>query len=139
VILSKHELGGFGGHIGHDAHLLSTLSAVQVLVMLDALDRVDIDQIAECNESVYIYILSVLILYIDVSHLQDPVTGSFSGDEWGEVDTRFSFSALACLSLLGRLDRVDVNKAAEFVLACQNADGGFGSVPGAESHAGQSK
>ena len=26
--------------------------------------------------------------------------GSFSGDKWGEVDTRFSFCAVACLALL---------------------------------------
>jgi len=26
--------------------------------------------------------------------------GSFTGDKWGEIDTRYSFCALACLSLL---------------------------------------
>lgn len=26
--------------------------------------------------------------------------GSFVGDKWGEVDTRFSFCAVACLSLV---------------------------------------
>lgn len=26
--------------------------------------------------------------------------GSFSGDQWGEVDTRFSFCAIACLALI---------------------------------------
>ena len=26
--------------------------------------------------------------------------GSFYGDQWGEVDTRFSFCAVACLALL---------------------------------------
>jgi geranylgeranyl transferase type-2 subunit beta len=76
---------------------------------------------------------------IDVKQLQDPITGAFSGDEWGEKDTRFCFSAVACLSLLGRLDAIDVDKVVEYTLACQNPDGGFGSVPGAESHSGQSK
>jgi geranylgeranyl transferase type-2 subunit beta len=61
------------------------------------------------------------------------------GDSWGEIDTRFSFSAIACLSLINRLSVVNLDKAIEFVLACQNPDGGFGSIPGAESHAGQSK
>jgi geranylgeranyl transferase type-2 subunit beta len=41
------------------------------------------------------------------------------------------------LSLLGRLDAVDVDAAVEFVVACKNFDGGFGTRPGAESHAGQ--
>ena len=35
-----------------------------------------------------------------VSSLQQP-DGSFTGDTWGEVDNRFSFCAVACLSLLG--------------------------------------
>ena len=55
----------------------------------------------------------------------------------GEVDTRFSFCALACLALLGHLDAVNVPKAVEFVLSCMNFDGEFGSIPGSESHSGQ--
>jgi len=35
------------------------------------------------------------------------------------------------------LDAINVDKAVEFVLKCQNFDGGFGSRPGSESHAGQ--
>lgn len=31
---------------------------------------------------------------------------------------------------------IDVNKAVDFVLSCMNFDGGFGSKPGSESHAG---
>lgn len=34
------------------------------------------------------------------------------------------------------MDAIDVNKAVEFVLSCMNFDGGFGSQPGSESHAG---
>jgi prenyltransferase beta subunit len=39
--------------------------------------------------------------------------------------------------VLGKLDAIDVPGAARFIAACQNFDGGFGCVPGAESHAGQ--
>ena len=53
------------------------------------------------------------------------------------MDTRFSFCALACLALLGQLDAVNVSKAVEFILSCMNFDGGFGSMPGSESHSGQ--
>ena len=49
---------------------------------------------------------------------------------------RFSFCALATLALLGRLDAVNIDATASFVLSCMNFDGGFGSRPGAESHAG---
>ncbi len=66
----QHENGGFGGNIGHDPHLLYTLSAVQILAMLDALDKVNTDKIVSY-----------------VASLQQP-DGSFSGDEWGEIDTR---------------------------------------------------
>ena len=68
--------------------------------------------------------------------------GSFFGDSWGEVDTRFSYCALSALAILGRLHDtqlplIDVDKAARFVASCGNLDGGFGCIPGAESHAGQ--
>lgn len=61
--------------------------------------------------------------------------GSFMGDYAGEVDTRFSYSALSALSLLGKLDMIDRVKARDFILRCHNIDGAFGGVPGAESHA----
>ena len=83
--------------------------------------------------------------------------GSFSGDQWGEIDTRFSMCAVACLALLvslffnqcfinvkfsylffrqGRLDAININSAVNFVISCMNFDGGFGCRPGSESHAG---
>lgn len=71
-----------------------------------------------------------------VAGLQQP-DGSFTGDKWGEVDTRFSYCALNCLALLGKLDAVDVTAATDYVASCRNFDGGFGCTPGAESHAGQ--
>jgi geranylgeranyl transferase type-2 subunit beta len=77
--------------------------------------------------------------------------GSFAGDKWLEIDTRFSYCALCCLAILGRLPApassaapaaaagptVNVLAATDFVARCKNFDGGFGCVPGAESHAGQ--
>lgn len=72
----------------------------------------------------------------DVASLQLP-DGSFMGDHWGEVDTRFSYCALNALALLGRMNRINVDKAVEFIGRCRNFDGGFGAVPGAESHSGQ--
>ncbi|RPB27381.1 rab geranylgeranyltransferase beta subunit [Terfezia boudieri ATCC MYA-4762] len=116
----QHENGGFGAHPGHDAHILTTVSAVQILAIEDALDQVDKDQIARY-----------------VASLQDRETGIFAGDQWGEVDTRFIYGAFNCLSLLGKLNCIDVEKAVQYVLLCKNYDGGFGMLPGAESHAGQ--
>ncbi len=45
---------------------------------------------------------------------------------------RFTYSALSALKLLGiKPDE----KAINFVKNCFNLDGGFGGIPGAESHA----
>ncbi|RGB39728.1 terpenoid cyclases/protein prenyltransferase alpha-alpha toroid [Rhizophagus diaphanus] len=120
VVSCQHDNGGFGGHIGHDPHLTYTLYAVQILVIEDALDAVNVDKIVEY-----------------VASCQDRDTGAFTGDEWGEIDTRFSYCALSCLSLLKRLDAINIPKAVEFIMLCKNFDGGFGVSPGAESHAGQ--
>lgn len=115
--------GGFGGNVGHDSHLLYTLSAVQVLAILGAEHRMKYDKDVTAEW---------------VANLQRDDDGSFVGDRWGEVDTRFSYSALNCLALLGKLDKVkNTDKAVEFVKRCQNWDGGFGVSPAAESHAGQ--
>lgn len=114
--------GGFGGNVGHDSHLLYTLSACQVLAILGAEGRLT----AEQKERAAAW----------VAALQQP-DGSFVGDRWGEVDTRFSYSALNALTLLGHIDKISVDKAVEFIVRCQNWDAGFGVVPQAESHAGQ--
>jgi geranylgeranyl transferase type-2 subunit beta len=124
--------------IPHDGHLLYTLSALQILAMANALDDERLNK-----ESIVHF----------VSGLQNE-DGSFSGDEWGEIDTRFTYCAFSCLALLGRLPlptwsskkqsdireevaAIDVHKAVRYIISCRNFDGGFGSVPGAESHAGQ--
>ncbi|KAH9053767.1 terpenoid cyclases/Protein prenyltransferase [Lactarius vividus] len=81
------EAGAFGAHPGHDAHILSTLSAIQVLATHDALARIDAPRVID-------FILG----------LQQP-SGIFTGDAFGETDTRFLYCAVSALSLLGALDR----------------------------------
>lgn len=112
-------MAAFAGNTNQDPHMLYTLSGVQVLAMYGALDRIDIDAVAAY-----------------VAGLQQ-ADGSFGGDIWGEVDSRFSYCALLTLAILGRMDAVNVRKAVDFVVSCVNFDGGFGCIPGAESHAGQ--
>ncbi|KAL7472861.1 hypothetical protein ACHAXS_013243 [Conticribra weissflogii] len=127
----------------HDGHLLYTLSALQILAIAGKLNDPRLDKPAIVNF---------------ISKLQNE-DGSFSGDEWGEIDTRFSYCALSSLALLGCLPLpkddnydddecegtneeetkpiIDIKKAVNYILSCRNFDGGFGSIPGAESHAGQ--
>lgn len=112
--------GGFAPCEGHDPHILYTLSAIQILCIYEALNEIDCEAVVRY-----------------VSGLQQ-FDGSFFGDKWGEVDTRFSFCAVAILTLLGRMEgTINVERAIKFVMSCCNqTDGGFGSKPGAESHAG---
>ena len=106
-----------------DGHILYTLSAIQILALADALQD---PRLASIQPRV--------IQFIQSLQQQD---GSFAGDEWGEVDTRFSYCALSALSILNSSASIKVDQAAEYIASCQNFDGGFGCHPGAESHAGQ--
>mmetsp|Transcript_3347 Transcript_3347/g.9216 ORF Transcript_3347/g.9216 Transcript_3347/m.9216 type:complete len:339 (-) Transcript_3347:2519-3535(-) len=115
----RPDCGGYGGHSDQDAHLLYTLSALQVFAILDAMEHVDVDAV---------------MAFVRARQNED---GSFAGDEWGEVDTRFSYAALLCARILKRTADLDVSSAIQYVRRCANFDGGFGCVPGAESHAGQ--
>lgn len=92
--------GGFAGNTGHDPHILYTLSALQILALYGKLKDVN-------REKVISFVAS----------LQQP-DGSFAGDKWGEIDTRFSYCALSCLSLLGALEEGHIDKAAtvQFIL-----------------------
>lgn len=132
----QHEDGGFRADKDHDTHLSNTLYAIQILVTLDALDNINLDKAIECKRITMFIDQTTQKLEIDVQALQNP-DGSFRGDEWGEVDSRFSYMALNMLSLVKRLDAIDVEKTIEWILLCKNYDGGFGSRPGSESHAGQ--
>lgn len=77
------------------------------------------------------------------------------GDEWGEVDIRFSYCAVSCITLLlahlnthssksssepspviSIHDWINTDTTIAFINKCRNFDGGYGSCPGAESHAG---
>ena len=79
--------------------MLYTLSAIQILALCDQLHRVDGRKVATY-----------------ISSLQQP-DGSFFGDKWGEIDTRFSYCALSTLSILGRLElnEINISKAVEYV------------------------
>ncbi|CCD26924.1 Rab geranylgeranyltransferase BET2 NDAI_0J00320 [Naumovozyma dairenensis CBS 421] len=117
------KTGGFGPFHRHDAHLLSTLSGIQILATYESLHRLSDEQFEKC------------VAFITSNQLED---GSFQGDRFGEVDTRFVYTALSALSILGKLTPEVVEPAVNFILKCYNFDGGFGLCPGAESHAAQS-
>lgn len=133
ALSSLHENGGFGAAPGHDPHMLYTISAVQILAMTDDFQELE-RRIPDGKSKIAKYI----------SSLQQP-NGTFAGDEWGETDTRFLYGAFNALSLLGYMPfqrqseppLINVPAAIAHIRASQNFDGGFGTTPGAESHAGQ--
>ena len=80
--------------------MLYTLSALQILALYGSLHLVDKEKVVSF-----------------VAGLQKP-DGSFAGDQWGEIDTRFSYCALSILSILGSLhhESVNLDKAVEFIV-----------------------
>ena len=47
-----------------------------------------------------------IVAYVKSLQQED---GSFAMDKWGEIDTRFSFCAVATLALLGHLDSINLD------------------------------
>lgn len=116
------KMGGFGAFPRHDAHILSTLSALQILRIYD--DKMEVIQGKRGK----------LVQFIKSLQLTD---GSFQGDKFGEVDTRFVYTSISSLSILDELTPDIVKPAVDFIMKCQNFDGAFGMLPGSESHAAQ--
>lgn len=116
------KVGGFAAFPGHDAHVLTTLSGLQILFIYDRLDALS----NEKKKQIIDFVMSL--------RLED---GSFKGDAFGEVDTRFVFVSVYILTLLNALTKDVASGASKFILLCMNFDGGFGMLPGAESHAAQ--
>jgi geranylgeranyl transferase type-2 subunit beta len=124
--------------------MLYTVSGVQILATLDAFGELD-ERVkdgrlkigsCECGQTAPSLTKQCSRTTV-IANLQDPDTGTFAGDEWGEQDTRFLYGALNALSLMGLLHLVDVDKAVQHVHSCANFDGGYGTSPGAETHSGQ--
>lgn len=117
ILACRHPDGGFGSAPGHDPHVVCTLHAVQILTLTDAIHEIDALRVATWVAS----------MQVD--------SGAIQGDKWGELDMRINYAATQCLALLGMLRLIDTAKLQQYTLSCVNFDGGFGMVPGAESHA----
>ncbi|XP_036842656.1 geranylgeranyl transferase type-2 subunit beta isoform X4 [Oncorhynchus mykiss] len=118
----QHDCGGVSASIGHDPHVLYTLSAVQILSLYDNVNVLDVDKVVE---------------YVRGLQQED---GSFAGDKWGEIDTRFSFCAVATLALLiycctgflsiaGQLHQVNADLLGWWLCERQLPSGGLNGRP----------
>ncbi|XAR66295.1 Protein geranylgeranyltransferase type I [Bertholletia excelsa] len=71
-----------------------------------------------------------------MKNLQQP-DGSFMPIHTGaEKDLRFVFCAAAICSMLENWTGMDREKTKNYIINCQSHDGGFGLMPGSESHGG---
>ncbi|KAJ9539929.1 hypothetical protein OSB04_026435 [Centaurea solstitialis] len=71
-----------------------------------------------------------------MKNLQQP-DGSFMPIHSGaETDLRFVYCAAVISSMLDDWSGMDKEKAKNYILSCQSYDGGFGLLPGQESHGG---
>ncbi|GAB67519.1 geranylgeranyltransferase, partial [Plasmodium cynomolgi strain B] len=138
ILQCQNTDGGFGNNKNYDSHVVSTHHAILSLLLLnhpfdgfnpylhsqDSPHDTD-NPPKNITDSTTNYILSLL---------NDD--GSFKGDIWGEVDTRFVYSAVSCLTILNQLSLVSTEKIASYVLTnyaiCQN---GFSWTSGNEPHA----
>uniref|UniRef100_A0A453DZ87 Prenyltransferase alpha-alpha toroid domain-containing protein n=1 Tax=Aegilops tauschii subsp. strangulata TaxID=200361 RepID=A0A453DZ87_AEGTS len=103
------------------SHLASTYSALATLKIV-GYDVLNLDS---------------KVLLLSMKKLQQP-DGSFMPTHIGaETDLRFVYCAAAICSMLKDWSGMDKEKAKEYILNCQSYDGGFGMVPGSESHGRQ--
>eukprot|EP01067_Filipodium_phascolosomae_P002242 Filipodium_phascolosomae@DN2336_c0_g1_i5.p1 len=114
------ENGSFAPNQGHDGNLTTTHYALLILAVYGEMERLSDNDITTLTD------------WIESLQNSD---GGFKGDKWGEADTRFCYSALACLSILHQLNKADVKGCVNYLRRCRNYDGAFGPVPSSESHA----
>ncbi|MFS8012716.1 putative protein geranylgeranyltransferase type I [Helianthus anomalus] len=106
--------------VPNNSHLASTYCALAILKIVDYdFSLIDSSSISK-----------------SMKHLQQS-DGSFMPIHTGaETDLRFVYCAVVISSLLDNWSGVDKEKAKNYILSCQSYDGGFGLIPGQESHGG---
>ena len=78
----------FAGAYCHDGHVTFSLSAIQIFVLYDCLrEELSVQRAKKMPQK-------------RLPSYRTKKTGAAPGDEWGEVDTRFSYCAFSALSLL---------------------------------------
>ncbi|KAI4352107.1 hypothetical protein L6164_006390 [Bauhinia variegata] len=104
----------------NNSHLASTYCALAILKIVGyKMSNIDSDSILT-----------------SMRNLQQP-DGSFMPIHTGaETDLRFLYCAAVICFMLDNWSGMDKEKAKDYILLCQSYDGGFGLVPGAESHGG---
>ncbi|KAI3470719.1 hypothetical protein Pfo_027382 [Paulownia fortunei] len=117
---SQFQPNDHGAAILNGSHLASTYCALAILKTVG-------------------YDLSLIdseLLLKSMKNLQQPDGCFMPIHTGGETDLRFVFCAAAICSMLKNWSGIDREKAKEYIINCQSYDGGFGLIPGSESHGG---
>lgn len=146
VLACRHnQSGGFSPHPAHEPHVLATLSAVQLLLLLGRRDLLFVASPESCEDIASSDLAKQIVHFVFSLRLAD---GSWRGRraEAAEGDCRFVYAAMCTLALLNAAEkpagdlpcRASLTQTSEWLLRCQNLDGGFGCRPDGEceSHAG---
>lgn len=116
--------GPFGGGVGQLPHLAGTYATVNALAICENIDGCW-DKIN--RDSIYNWLLSI----------KREDGGFQTCFRVGEYDTRGIYCALSVASMLGLLTEELCENVIEFLVGCQNYEGGFGGVPhDDEAHGG---
>lgn len=118
---SQFQSNNDGFLIPNNSHLASTYCALTILKTVGYdLSRIDSGPILK-----------------SMKNLQQP-DGSFMPIHTGaETDLRFVYCAAAICFMLENWCGMDKEKAKGYILNCKSYDGGFGLIPGSESHESQ--
>ncbi|XP_038641021.1 protein farnesyltransferase subunit beta isoform X1 [Scyliorhinus canicula] len=113
--------GGFGGGPGQEPHLAPTYAAVNALCIIGT------------EEAYNVINREKLLKFL---HSVKQPNGSFTMHVCGEVDVRSTYCAASVASLTNIITPTLFEGTPEWVLRCQNWEGGIGGVPGMEAHGG---
>ncbi|KAL8051425.1 hypothetical protein ABFX02_06G147300 [Erythranthe guttata] len=117
---SQFQSNDSGASTPNGSHLASTYCALAILKSVG-------------------YDLSLIdaeLLLKSMKNLQQPNGCFMPIHTGGETDLRFVFCAAAICSMFKNWSGMDREKAKEYIISCQSYDGGFGLIPGSESHGG---
>jgi len=109
--------GGYGGGPGQMAHLATTYAAVMALTVLGVK--------VPHKEQLVSFVMGRM-----------GTDGSFTMHHMGETDVRGVYCAVSVLSVTGELSKHNFVKTVEWIKSCQSYEGGYGSRPRDEAHAG---
>ena len=117
------KTGAFAGGPYQLPHLAPTYASIAALISINTTSGYELID----RQGIYNFLLSMK---------KKDVPGAFSMHENGENDMRSVYCAICVSSILNILDEEISKDVADYVVKCQNYDGGFSAEPFGESHGG---